>query len=84
MRAYEFYQAKGLEHLNSLLESGRKSIGLLCSFQSHVPLGTSGIFFDVHEIKKEFESLCGSIGVDLNMVGLNQNSLDWLDEVYKV
>lgn len=84
MRAYEYYQAHGLEHLNHLLEADRKSIGLLCSFQSHVLLGNSGLYYDVHEIKKEFESLCDSLKVDFHMVGLNQNSLDWMDEVYKV
>lgn len=84
MRAYEYYQAYGIKHFNNLLEAERRSIGLLCSFQSHVPLGDSGLYYDVHEIIKECKSLCDSLQVDFHVVGLNQNSLDWLDEVYKV
>jgi len=84
MRAYEYYQKNGLKHLNELLEAQRKSLGLLCSFSDRVPLGTSKLYYDFHEIKKECEELCNSLNVDFHIVGANQNSLDWMDEVYKV
>jgi hypothetical protein len=84
MRAYEYYQKYGVRYLNNLLETKRKSLGLLCSFMSGVPLGNSGLYFNINEIKREFQSLCNSLDVDFHIVGINQNSLDWLDEVYKV
>ena len=84
MRAYEYYHKNGVRYLNDLLEAERKSLGLLCSFMSRVPLGDSGLYFDINEIKKEFKTLCNSLDVDFHIVGINQNSLDWLDEVYKV
>jgi hypothetical protein len=84
MRAYEYYQKNGVRHLNELLEAKRKSLGLLCSFKSQVPLGSSGLYFDINEVKREFQTLCTSLDVDFHIVGINQNSLDWLDEVYKV
>jgi len=84
MRAYEYYHKHGMKYLNDLLEAKRKSLGLLCSFMSRVPLGSSGLYFDINEIKKEFQTLCGELDVDFHIVGINQNSLDWLDEVYRV
>jgi len=84
MRAYEYYQKNGTRHLNDLLEAKRKSLGLLCSFRSGVPLGNSGLYYDINEVKKEFQNLCTFLEVDFHIVGINQNSLDWMDEVYKV
>lgn len=84
MRSYEYYQKNGIRHLNELLEAKRKSLGLLCSFRSRVPLGSSGLHYDINKVKKEFQSLCTLLKVDFHIVGINQNSLDWIDEVYKV
>lgn len=84
MRAYEFNQLKGIQYLNDLLTADRRSIGLLCSFQGQVPLGDSGIFYDFEELRTKIAELCSSLNVDFHVVGVNQNSLDWMDEVYNV
>lgn len=84
MRAFEFNKSYRVKLLNDLLTADRRSIGLICSFKGHVPLGESGLFYDFDEIRDKTKELCDSLNVDFHIVGTNQNSLDWMDEVYKV
>lgn len=83
MRAYEYYSKKGMSHLNRLLETPVKSLGLLCSFD-RINLGSSGLYYDFEELKNCISELCKKYNLNFNIVGQNQNSLDWMDEVYKV
>ncbi len=83
MRAFEFNDLYGLNYLNTLIEAKRKTLGLLCSFQN-APLGSSKINYVFENLKKTVEEICTELNVDFNLVGANQDSLDWMDEVYKV